>query len=578
MPLRFPLALLLSLLVACGSDQLPEDGGAQVDSAPPSGACLVDGTTRCDGTLLVVCRDGAWADAERCATTCDATLGCVACPPGTAVCTRDGDSERCLPDGSGHELEACDPVQGSSCDLATGRCTGPCARDNLGTSYLGCEYFPTVTGNAVPADFEFAVVLSNQGDTVAQIVIEDGALLAPLALMVAPRDLVVQRIPWVHALKACPDRDVIDCGAAQNSGALVTRGAYHLRSTQPISVYQFSPLDYKLGDRLSYSNDASLLLPTHVWSGRYVTASHASWTGVAPWPSQLAITALANDTTVTITTRANTPGGLGSPPFAVGVPQSVGLHRGDALQLMAPAGDLTGSLIYADRPVQVISGHYCAMVPWGYAACDHIEESMFPVATLSTKYVVTSPAVPIAPKGREQVVRIIATEADTTLVYDPPQPLLPTTLRYEGAFLETQQNASDFQITTDKRVLVAQYMEGQFAPGSGGTGDPAMALAVATDQYRTRYLFHAPTNYELNYVNVTAPTGAAITLDGAPVGGFVPVGGSGFGVAKVQLGQGVNGNHTITGDALFGISVYGYGQYTSYWYPGGLDLATIPIE
>ena len=25
----------------------------------------------------------------------------------------------------------------------------------------------------------------------------------------------------------------------------------------------------------------------------------------------------------------------------------------------------------------------------------------------------------------------------------------------------------------------------------------------------------------------------------------------------------------------FGITVYGYGQYTSYWYPGGLDLKDI---
>ena len=25
----------------------------------------------------------------------------------------------------------------------------------------------------------------------------------------------------------------------------------------------------------------------------------------------------------------------------------------------------------------------------------------------------------------------------------------------------------------------------------------------------------------------------------------------------------------------FGITVYGYGQYTSYWYPGGLNLKTV---
>jgi hypothetical protein len=28
----------------------------------------------------------------------------------------------------------------------------------------------------------------------------------------------------------------------------------------------------------------------------------------------------------------------------------------------------------------------------------------------------------------------------------------------------------------------------------------------------------------------------------------------------------------------FGISVYGYGSYTSYWYPGGLDLKSIVVE
>jgi len=26
----------------------------------------------------------------------------------------------------------------------------------------------------------------------------------------------------------------------------------------------------------------------------------------------------------------------------------------------------------------------------------------------------------------------------------------------------------------------------------------------------------------------------------------------------------------------FGVMIYGYGQYTSDWYPGGLDLKSIP--
>ena len=51
------------------------------------------------------------------------------------------------------------------------------------------------------------------------------------------------------------------------------------------------------------------------------------------------------------------------------------------------------------------------------------------------------------------------------------------------------------------------------------------------------------------------------------------VGSSGFGAARVVLGPGQDGNHVAESSEPFGISVYGYGHATSYWYPGGLDLA-----
>ena len=104
-----------------------------------------------------------------------------------------------------------------------------------------------------------------------------------------------------------------------------------------------------------------------------------------------------------------------------------------------------------------------------------------------------------------------------------------------------------------------------------------MALAVPVEQFRASYLFHAPTNYESNYVDVTAPIGTTVTLDGMPLV-FQPVGATGFGFARVYpltAGPAGDGNHSITGTAPFGITVYGYGQYTSYWYPGGLNLTDI---
>jgi hypothetical protein len=62
------------------------------------------------------------------------------------------------------------------------------------------------------------------------------------------------------------------------------------------------------------------------------------------------------------------------------------------------------------------------------------------------------------------------------------------------------------------------------------------------------------------------------------VTGFVSVGSTGYKVARVELDNTGDGNHFATGDQPFGISVYGYGWCTSYWYPGGLNLKEIVIE
>jgi hypothetical protein len=105
-----------------------------------------------------------------------------------------------------------------------------------------------------------------------------------------------------------------------------------------------------------------------------------------------------------------------------------------------------------------------------------------------------------------------------------------------------------------------------------------MALAVPLQQYRTNYLFQAPISFDTNYVNITAPAGASVTLHGTvvPAASFTAIGSTGYSVARVSLSNAGTGNHTVTSAAKVGITVYGYGWCTSYWYPGGLDLAHIP--
>ena len=250
------------------------------------------------------------------------------------------------------------------------------------------------------------------------------------------------------------------------------------------------------------------------------------------------------------------------------------LNAGDVIQIVTKSGtnDLTGSLITADKSVQVISGHQCTFIPSTVGYCDHLEESTFPYETLASRYVVTATLInPTTTKA--QMVRIVATKDNTALTYNPPQPGAPGTIATAGQYVELDSIDADFQITADNPILVTQYMTGQDA--GGNAGDPAMTLAVATDQFRKTYLFHAPTNYSSNYVNVVAPTGIPVILDGALLGGFTPIGTTGYSVSRASLSNAGNGNHSISASQGIGITVYGYGQYTSYWYPGGLNLTKL---
>ena len=83
-----------------------------------------------------------------------------------------------------------------------------------------------------------------------------------------------------------------------------------------------------------------------------------------------------------------------------------------------------------------------------------------------------------------------------------------------------------------------------------------------------------PAEYELNYVNIVAPTGAVVEIDGVEIeaGFFEPVGTGTYSVYRKMLQPGA---HTITSSEPAGVIVYGYDNYVSYGYTGGLDLAEI---
>ncbi len=530
-------------------------------SGGSTGAPCPMGDIVCEGDTAKVCDgNGGFSSETPCAPeVCADGLGCVACIPGEVQC--NGDTvEVCDAMGTGFvPTETCDPLQGQTCDAGLGGCAGACSAAALGLSYIGCDYYPTVTqqndGYNNAPQYEYAVAVANTSGMDADITITRGANMVA-AVQVTSGSVSVVRLPWVNELTK-----------GTGPSALVASGAYRLRSTQPVTVYQFNPVD------ATYTNDASLLLPVNAWGETYVVGAWPKWSS---YPGFYAVTAEQDGTTVTLTPSAT--GGqvqAGGGVAADGTGQ-VMLNQGDVLQVMTSAGDLTGTRVVADKPVQVIGGHDCTDVPLNITACDHLEESIFPLDALAKEYFVAPPVHPSdANAEKAQIVRIIATEADTTLTFDPDQPVNKS-LTNAGDYLEIGMSTAAYKVSADKKILVTQYMVGQSA--GYGLSDPAMVQAVPAEQFRTDYLFYAATNWSSNYVDVIAPDGATVTVDGAmvPVGSWKSIGATGWSYAHVQLSNAGDGTHTVQGDQKVGIGVYGVQSFGSYWYPGGLDLTVIP--
>jgi hypothetical protein len=478
----------LAALAGCGSDERRGDepgnagaggGAASLGGSAGSGDVFVDGcepnTFICDGDVALPCGATDGTSPRDCASeggTCRAPVGCVVCEPLAGTC-EDGIARSCNAEGTAMLEYACDAAQGMSCE-ADG-CKGVCSPAALGSSYVGCDYYPTVTINPVFSGFSFAVAVANTGDEAAQVLLTRGEALVS-EVTVPARELGMLRLPWVPELKG-GDQNSCQRPPSPEPTKLVPSGAYRLRSNRPVSVYQFNPLEYELDPIpegcplralcpgspprdegcLSFSNDASLLFPTNVLTGSYAVLS---WPSTAAGSGFISVVGTEPGTEVRLRGRGQFVPGAGISASGDG---TLVLGRGDVLQLMAEpsptqsfGSDISGTLVEASAPVQVIGGSSCGFVPEATTdACDHLEQAMLPAETLGKDYLVTYPAAP----GSESphLVRILPVLEETAIELSPPLPGLPERVVQSPADgpLELSGVAQDFRITADKPLLVA---------------------------------------------------------------------------------------------------------------------------
>jgi hypothetical protein len=489
-------------------------------------------------------------------------------------------------------------------DAGTGGDPTTCAEAATKKTSVGCDFWPTVTANIVWSIFDFATVVVNTSATTAMVTVTGNG--PTQYRTIGPGAPATIYLPWVPALKG-PDAD--SCGALAPSAASVVApgAAYHLVSDVPVAVYQFSALEYAgqggpfgkswsacPGSQtcaqsqttigcFSFSNDASLLLPSTAMTGNYRITGISGWL-MGAMGATFTITGTQPNTNVKVTLPASghvLAGGTIPETMPGGVLQFT-VGAGDVVELLgASDADNTGALVQADQPVQVIAGHPCTNVPQSpsYPACDHLEQSVLPAETLGKHYFVAPPTSPyLAVIGH--VVRLVGNVNGTTLTYAGVKPLAAPSTLDAGQVADLGNVAEPFEVVGDHEFAVVTFMLGASLADPNSTppmqlGDPSQSNAIPVEQYRTSYVFVAPTDYAQSYVDITGPWGTPMKLDGLVLLTQASPLSSGYGIQRVELNAGNNGVHTLTSAAPVGIQVIGYGSYTSYQYPGGSNLAAI---
>lgn len=516
-----------------------------------------------------------------------------------------------------------------------------CEAAALGKTYVGCDFWPTITANPVWQEFEPAVVVANGTKTDATVTITgpDGF---NQTVTVKAGGLETVMLKWVMGLKGPEFSLTNTSGGRMNASSRVDKGAYHMVSSVPVTAWQFNPLKYVLdadkctripGGNMgcrSATNDASLLIPSTAMTDSYRVFGYSSKNEGTDWgtvPGGVTITATTDGTEVQVqlgpkcgvevypTTDLGTcvaagPAGSGIDAKMPGDIYTFSMNAGDVVELVGAwakdpqtrNADMSGSVVVSnkDHHVQVISFNAISQLPdVSVANADHMEETVLPGEVLGKEYVVAPPA---NPKGQSigHVVRIYGNKNGTKLEYPAGKPPgAPDTINEGEVFqippMPTGQPAAQCVGTTDHCMLttpfvvkgseafaVASFMVGGVLqmPGtdSGNSqGDPSFSMEVTPEQFRTDYTFLAPTDYLENYADVVVPTGAAVTLDGAPAAGTAtPIGDSGWSTLRLELKPTPQGGvHKLSADKPVGLQVMGFGYATSYYYPGGLNLLHI---
>jgi hypothetical protein len=574
---------------ACGtSDNKPSFSVAAATTSGSGGTASASAVQGVGGGLTV-----SGAGGSACDTSCSADLKKVLGCNAEVVKTCSGD-EACL----------------------NGACTNdPCGAANAAKSSYGCDYFalkPDIIVDAKGACFaayiantwsspvhiqvsrhgqqfnntNFIAIPQGQGTAITYASYDPVKGLPPGEVAIL---FLSHQDPSPTTLPTCPRPVAINNEVGVNGTG---RGnAFRITTDRPVVAYSILPY----GGGPSAATSASLLLPTSAWDTNYMAVNAyrqsviAAPAGAAP---SLDVLAMEDDTEVTILPRQSIVGSASVSAAPLNQPAVYKLNAGEYVQFTQPA-ELTGSPIQSNKPVGVWGGASCLNVLPTEAACDSAHQQIPPIRALGSEYALVRYKNRKAANSEESPPwRVIGAVDGTQLKWQPEAPPGAPMVVNQGQVFEFQAPGPYVVTSQDKDhpFYAAQYMTGaQHVSLSAGEGDPEWVNVIPSAQYLDDYVFFTdPTYPETSLVVVRKKSSVSkdfkdVTLDCAGViGGWQPLGNSGeYEYTRVELvtgdfenvGNCSNGRRQMKSDAPFGVTVWGWGGYSTAFYSGFVSYA-----
>lgn len=246
------------------------------------------------------------------------------------------------------------------------------------------------------------------------------------------------------------------------------------------------------------------------------------------------------------------------------------------------SGDLSGTLIQANKPVGVVAGHmrsswpisdtlYKAFINGQSAGSkDHLIEMMPPVNQCGTSFVTVPFGIDASLSTRGEIYKLVTTQPDTYISYKGESVSEDLTIEKAGASVIIDGVHGVTNWTSTKPVYLAHISQtAWYCEPQNKLGDPSLLLPPAISQWVKRAVCVVPPTHNMEHyvITIVCDTSAIPQVQGVSVDELTISKGktlSGFSWYRIQVEP---RSYDISCETPMGIWVSAFGEKDSYSFP-----------